>query len=415
MELKHPGRTPVSNISGVKLSSSANIVEKGNRTCAKGAFVDANANGGEIDTGMSDGLFNPSIERANIDPGGVDSDESDNAAQRFAGIVGGSKQLATCLKSLAEVAATDTSVLLYGETGTGKELFAQAIHKNSSRAQGCFVAVDCTVLPETIVSSLLFGYEKGSFTGADKTCEGLIRQAHRGTLFLDEVGELSPTLQKPFLRVLEERRFRPIGNSFEVDSDFRLVAATNRDLQQNVARGQFRQDLLYRLQSCLIELPPLRCRIDDIQPLANYHVERLCQKYGFCSKQLTPEFIKTLTLYAWPGNVRELINSLEQALIMAQQETTLFPKHLPQYIRIQVAKSIIRSNLPDKDSRPASASRILPCLQDFRSGIFSLAEKRYLASLVRYAGQNVSQACRLAGLSRSRLYSLLKKHQISLH
>ncbi len=341
----------------------------------------------------------------------------DNVGQQEASaeIIGSSKQLSNCLQTLFEASATDSSVLLCGETGTGKELFAREIHQNSSRVQGNFVVIDCAVLPEAIVGSLLFGHEKGSFTGADKTYEGLIRHAHNGTLFLDEVGELSPTLQKVFLRVLQEHRFRPIGNSVEVDSDFRLVAATNRDLRLRVARGQFREDLFYRLQSCLIEIPPLRKRTEDIHALADYHSDRLCKKHNICRKQLAPDFFRTLSHYHWPGNVRELINVLEQALFVAQYETILFAKHLPQHIRIQVAKSTLKTTVA-VESRPKHyTANNLPRLHDFRGDIHCLAEKQYLANLVRQAGQNVNQACNLSGLSRSRLYSLLKKHQLTLH
>ena len=408
MEPKRSERTSVSDTSGMTHSTLGNVVESDGRLYVNVELPGSSS--GEIDVRNADGLLNLCTERKPID-----SIVVCNTKDRFGEIVGRSKQLSDCLSSLLEAAATDASVLLCGETGTGKELFARAIHQNSFRAHGNFVAVDCTVLPETIVGSLLFGHEKGSFTGADKACEGLIRQAHRGTLFLDEVGELSPTLQKAFLRVLQEHRFRPIGNNIEVESDFRLVAATNRDLVQSVANGQFRQDLLYRLQSYLIELPPLRNRTDDIQSLANYYVDLLCKRYGFCSKQLTPEFIQTLLLYPWPGNIRELINTLEQTLFIAQQETTLFPKHLPQQIRIQVAKSVLKSHSLTAGIPSAYTANTLPCLQDFRTEVFSLAEKQYLASLVQHAGQNISHACQLSGLSRSRLYTLLRKHQISLH
>lgn len=208
----------------------------------------------------------------------------------------------------------------------------------------------------------------------------------------------------------------PIGHKTEIVSDFRLVAATNRDLQRSTDSSRFRKDLLYRLQTYLIELPALRNRADDIEPLSRYHVNRLCQHHGLCAKQLAPEFILTLTKYTWPGNIRELINTLEQAIIMAKHETTLFPKHLPQHIRIQVARAEIRSKSSNIFARkPVTMTRPLPQLQDFRSGIFNMAEKQYLASLVQNTGHDFGQACRLSGLSRSRLYSLLKKHHLSLH
>jgi two-component system NtrC family response regulator len=407
MQPKHSEQTPVSQTSQLQSASLIDVMEKQGSLYVQVELPGVSA--GEIDVRISGGLLELCTEREALDA--LVCHDSD---QQFGQIIGTSKQLSNCLQALFEVAATDTSVLLCGETGTGKELFARAVHSNSARAQGNFVAVDCTVLPEAIVGSLLFGHEKGSFTGADRTCEGLIRQAHHGTLFLDEVGELSPTLQKAFLRVLQEHRFRPLGNHAEVDSDFRLVAATNRDLQQNVASGRFRADLLYRLHSCLIELPPLRSRNDDIQPLAAYHLERLCRRHGFAAKQLTPEFIQTLVLYPWPGNVRELINTLEQSLFAAQQETSLFAKHLPQHVRIQVARAALAERT-GSSCRPAAADGKLPCLHDFRNGVFNLAEKQYLASLAAHAGQDIGQACRLSGLSRSRLYSLLKKHRLTLH
>lgn len=330
---------------------------------------------------------------------------------RIDGIVGPCKQLADCLGLLQEAAASDASVLLCGETGTGKERFARAIHRHSERNHGNFVTVDCAALPETIIGSLLFGHAKGSFTDADQACVGLIRQAHGGTLFLDEVGELAPTLQKVFLRVLQEHRFRPLGEEAEIESDFRLIAATNRELRPLVASGQFREDLLYRLQALRINLPALRDHSEDIPALARHHLDLLCQKHGFAEKQLTPEFIRTLALYSWPGNIRELINTLEQVLVTTRREATLFAKHLPQHIRIQVARAALKT----RRTSEARTAATLPSLQDFRSDIFSLAEKQYLARLVQQTGQNVSQACQLAGLSRSRYYSLLKKHQIPLH
>ena len=188
-------------------------------------------------------------------------------ALKTEGIAGGSPQMKACINALAQAANSETNVLVTGETGTGKELFARAIHANSSRAEMNFVVVDCAALPETLVESALFGYERGAYTGAVKSQEGLIKQADGGTLFLDEVGELTPSIQKSFLRVLQERLFRPLGGSMEVQSDFRLVAATNRNLDQMAETGAFRRDLAYRLQSFNLGLPPVRERIGDIKDL----------------------------------------------------------------------------------------------------------------------------------------------------
>lgn len=325
-------------------------------------------------------------------------------------IVGNSHKIRDCLDLVAQAAAGDTSVMITGETGTGKELFARAIHSNSRRAEGNFVVVDCAALPETLVESLLFGHEKGTFTGAEKAREGLIQQAHGGSLFLDEVGELPLSVQKAFLRVLQERRFRPLGSQREQVSDFRLISATNRDLDQMVRDGSFRDDLLFRLRAFAIELPPLRERPEDIKELARHHVDRLCERYGFATKGFAPEFLETLTQHSWPGNVRELVNTLERALASARLEPTLFPQHLPLDIRVQIARAAVEQ--PEPGAAPQRVTQSLPRLQDFRETVFAQAEKQYLNDLLSLTGNDLKEACRIAGLSLSRLYALLSKHGV---
>ena len=243
------------------------------------------------------------------------------------GIIGNSPKIRACLDLLTQVASSNANVLVTGETGTGKELFAVAIHKNSSRADKNFVVVDCTALPENLVESILFGHEKGAYTGADRAKDGLILQADGGTLFLDEVGELPLPIQKSFLRALQERKFRPVGGKEEIKSDFRLIAASNRNLDDMVRQGNFREDLLFRLRSFSIELPPLRERPEDIKDLAAYYTEVLCKRYEIETKEFSPEFFDVLTSYPWPGNVRELINALERALVNGRYERILFQKH----------------------------------------------------------------------------------------
>jgi two-component system NtrC family response regulator len=208
-------------------------------------------------------------------------------------------------------------VLITGETGTGKELFARAIHANSPRAAQPFVVVDCASLPETLVESILFGHVKGAFTGADKAREGLVALADGGTLFLDEVGELPFSMQRAFLRVLEDRTFRPVGSKTERSSDFRLVAATNRQLEAMVERGEFRKDLLFRIRSFSIELPALRERSEDIPEIVALQMEKLAAAGRFGRKDFSPEFMEALTAYPWPGNVRELVQCLERSLAAA--------------------------------------------------------------------------------------------------
>jgi two-component system, NtrC family, response regulator len=328
-------------------------------------------------------------------------------------ILGNSPKLKACLNQLAQAAGGDASILITGETGTGKELFARAIHQNSPRAAGSFVTVDCAALPETLAESLLFGHEKGAFTGAEKPQEGLVRQAHGGTLFLDEVGELPLLLQKTFLRVLQEHRFRPLGSNREVESDFRLVAATNRNLEEMVERHEFRNDLLFRLRSFTIELPPLRERAEDIKDLARSQLDRLCEGYGLASKGFSPDFLNALLSYDWPGNVRELANTLVRSFSAAQFEPTLYPKHLPPHIRVQVLKNSVSSSIRARGNEHAGEPvRNLPKLQDYRETIYGHAEKHYLQDLMSMAEDNIPEACRLSGLSQSRLYALLKKHQI---
>ncbi|RPJ00353.1 MAG: sigma-54-dependent Fis family transcriptional regulator, partial [Deltaproteobacteria bacterium] len=260
------------------------------------------------------------------------------AAIKRENIIGNSPQLMACMDLLAQAAGSDAAVLITGETGTGKESFALAIHKNSRRADHAFVVVDCAALPESLVESILLGHEKGAFTGADRSHEGLMKQADGGTLFLDEVGELSLSIQKAFLRALQEHRFRPLGGKREVESDFRLVVATNRNIDEMEKEGRFRGDLLFRLRSLTIDIPPLRERGGDIRELAMYHTGRLCGRYGEGIKGFSPEFLESLMDYEWPGNVRELFQALESALAAAQQDPVLFPKHLPTNIRVKLAR-----------------------------------------------------------------------------
>ncbi|MFA7463445.1 MAG: sigma-54 dependent transcriptional regulator [Syntrophales bacterium] len=327
------------------------------------------------------------------------------------GIVGSSPQIRVCLDQIAEASCSDASILITGETGTGKELFALAIHHNSARKSGNFVVVDCAALSDNLVESMLFGYEKGAYTGADRSRDGLIIQADGGTLFLDEIGELPLPIQKSFLRVLQEHRFRPLGSKYEMMSDFRLVAATNKDLDQMVRNGQFRSDLLFRLRSLTIELPPLRNREGDIEELARHHLERLRATYGTGTRQFSPEFIKSLKLYDWPGNVRELLNTLEKVFASARGEPVFFSRHLPTQIRIKIAQSLIGRETSGERNL-AECEPNFPKLQEYRDSAIEKAEKQYLADLLAHTGKDIKNICRISGLSRSRLYELLKKYDL---
>ena len=336
-------------------------------------------------------------------------------ALKTEGIVGNSPKLRSCLDTLAQAACSDANVLISGETGTGKELFAWAIHNNGARSARSFVVVDCAALPETLVESTLFGHVRGAFTGADKPRDGLVKQADGGTLFLDEIGELPISIQKAFLRVLQERRFRPVGGGQEVTSDFRLIAATNRDLEAMVKSGGFREDLLFRVRTLVLELPSLRDMKEDVRDLVVFYVLKLCERYGLPMKSFSPEFQDALLAYDWPGNVRELIQALEKAILSAKDEPVLFPQHLPEHIRIRLARAAFsRRQAPEPHAAPAPDWSGKPAsLKDFREAGLARVEKDYLTSLMQRTKGDIGETCRISGLSRSRLYTLLKKYRIS--
>jgi two-component system, NtrC family, response regulator len=317
-----------------------------------------------------------------------------------------SQAMRACTDLIAEAATSEAPVLVRGETGTGKELVARAIHINSHRAKGPFVIVDCAALPENLVESLLFGHEKGAFTGASSDRTGMVRQAHEGTLFLDEIGELPLMVQKSFLRVLQEKRFRPVGADREVSSDFRLVAATNRDLATMVREASFREDLYFRLRSLEIVLPPLREREADIRLIAASMVERLCERMGLPTKQLSEPFLEAVAQYPWPGNVRELNNVMERAVAAATDRALVESVDLPTSIRVHLARASLRQEL--NLQRPQAPYASYPTLAAARDS----AVASYLSRLVEDTKGDVDAACRLADLSRSRFYELLKLHGI---
>jgi len=332
-------------------------------------------------------------------------------ALRMEGIVGESPVIKECFHLLAQAASSDINVLITGETGTGKELFARAIHENSSRRDRTFVVVDCAALPETLVESILFGNIKGAFTSADQSRHGLVQQADKGILFLDEVGELPLSMQKAFLRVLQERRYRPIGSNKELDCDFRVIAATNRDLDALTGTGQFRSDLLFRIKALTLHLPPLRSRPEDIKPLTQYHLSRILERCQSGMKGISPDFYDVLMDYNWPGNVRELVNALETAVVASGPENMLFPKHLPQPIRVFAARSAVSA--PIKPICSPDTPENLPSLKEFRKKAVQEAESYYLQRLMETSKGDMDVACRISQVKRSRLYSLIKEHPFS--
>jgi two-component system NtrC family response regulator len=331
------------------------------------------------------------------------------------GIIGKSRQIQHCLDLVARAARCSANILVAGETGTGKELFARAIHKNSSRADRNFVVVDCTSLPDTLIESLLFGHTKGAYTGAVQAEEGFIKHADGGTLFLDEIGELPLATQKSFLRVLQERQFTPVGGASEIESNFRLVAATNRNLKEMVAAETFREDLYFRLSSIIIDLPPLRERAEDIKDLALNYVSFLCESQGMGLKGFSPEFFDVLSVYSWPGNVRELYGVLEYVIAQAFFEQTIFPKHLPESVRLEVTRSSFwREREQTGTPKPVNAAfDTLPKWREYRKSLICEGEKKYMRKLMTQAGGNIKRAAALSDLSCPRIYELLRKYDIA--
>ncbi|BCS94788.1 Fis family transcriptional regulator [Desulfoluna limicola] len=335
-------------------------------------------------------------------------------------IIGKSEPIRHCFDMAARAAGCHSGVLITGETGTGKELFARTIHENSPRKTHNFVTVDCAALTETLVESTLFGHRKGAFTSADQDRTGLVNAANKGTLFLDEIGEMPLSLQKTFLRVLQEKRYRPVGKTTEVKSDFRLIAATNRDLSRMVDEGRFRRDLLFRLRAFTLELPPLRNRIEDIKPLAEHHARGLAARYGIPVKQFESGFFAMLKRCPWPGNVRELFNVIEHAFFATGDRSTIHVMDLPQELRIEVAQLSVRMGLSAQNHQSTAENTTDEDLKDFFANgepsikdVRNRVESRYLEEIIRHTEGDVHRMLDISGLSRSHLYAMLKRFDLT--
>jgi transcriptional regulator with GAF, ATPase, and Fis domain len=307
----------------------------------------------------------------------------------FDRIVGRAPALRDALQRAAKVAPTDTTVLLTGESGTGKELVARAIHHASVRSSGPFVAVNCAALADTLLESELFGHEKGAFTGADRQRPGRFEQAQGGTLFLDEVGELSAAVQAKLLRVLQEREFQRVGGTTTLRADVRVITATNRDLEREVMAGRFRDDLFYRLNVFAVHLPPLRARGDDVILLADHFVREIGGRMGKGEPGLSRDAREILLSHAWPGNIRELSNAIERALIVSEGGLLT---------ATQLAIAAPRARATEAAAPAASQSQ---SLADW--------ERQIVTDALRTAKGNKSRAASLLGLTRSQLYTRLKR------
>jgi two-component system nitrogen regulation response regulator NtrX len=304
-------------------------------------------------------------------------------------IVGESVPMKALRQQLGLMAATNGRVLIYGESGTGKELVAHAIHAMSLRAKEAFVEVNCAAIPDDLIESELFGHVKGSFAGAQEDKTGKLRKADGGTLFLDEVGDMSLKTQAKVLRALDEQRFAPLGASESIKVDARVVAATNKNLEEEIERGNFREDLFYRLNVIPFHVPPLRDRREDIGLLAEHFMNEFTSAYGRKRKEFSPEAMKMLEDYYWPGNVRELRNLIERIVIMNPQ-IRIDARHIPIS---SSRRSVFDTEMPQFSS-----------LQEVREA----AEREYITKKLEEARGNISRAAELLGLERSHLYKKMK-------
>ncbi len=320
----------------------------------------------------------------------------------FENILGRSAALQQVLELVRKAARSEANILILGESGTGKELIARAIHANSPRAAQPFVPVDCASLPENLLESELFGHEKGAFTGAAAAKKGLMEAAHRGTLFLDELGELPLGLQVKLLRALQERQIRQVGGTRQIDVDIRIVSATNRDLRALVTDGKFREDLYYRVNVIDVALPPLRERSGDVELLAQHFLRKYARGPQAMVKGFEPEAMIALETYAWPGNVRELQNVIERACALSEGEMITLAE-LPAHLRTPAREA---------DGPPPTDIASKLTLKEARERWIGQLEAAYMANLLRHAGGNVSEAARSAGVDRKTLRHLLTKHGI---
>ena len=307
--------------------------------------------------------------------------------------IGKSRSFLDVLQLAETVGPTDSTILISGESGTGKEVIARYIHALSDRGSGPFVSINCGALPENLLESELFGHTKGSFTGAVRDKDGLFVAAKAGTFFLDEVGEMSPATQVKLLRALQEREVIPVGATEAVPVDVRIIAATNRDLEEEIRRGSFRGDLYYRLNVITLHLPPLRDRADDIPILAEYFLQRFAAGRGREAPRIAPGIVETLQAYDWPGNVRELENALERAAVLSS-DTAIAAEALPDRITAQKAMPLVSDRLPPN-----------PTLE--------IIERAYIHWVLTAEGGNKTRAAEILGIDPSTLYRKLLRYGIS--
>ncbi len=314
----------------------------------------------------------------------------------FEHMIGKSRSMQEIYGLIEKIATTDSTVLVSGESGTGKEMAARAIHVQSVRRTGPFISINCAALPESLLESELFGHVKGSFTGAVSDKKGMFEAAQRGTLFLDEVGEMSPWTQVKFLRALQERTIRRVGGTDEIPVDVRIIAATNQDLKARIAEGKFREELFYRLNVISFEMPPLRKRVEDIPMLVSHFLQKYCEKMEKRMKRVSPEVIGLFEGYAWPGNIRELENVIERIVAVEDRETVT-PTCLPREILT-----------PQKKDETQFLFSPGFNLMDYIDDI----SRRYVQQALLATGGNLRKAAPLLGVSYRTLRYLVEKYEL---
>jgi two-component system, NtrC family, response regulator PilR len=340
------------------------------------------------------------LERRRLQQENVLLKRAMKTSNQFSNIIGNSSAMVALFQLIETIAATNSTVLITGESGTGKELIARAIHVNSLRRERPFVAVNCGALSETLLDSELFGHMRGAFTGADSNKKGLIEVAEKGTIFLDEIGEMSPVVQVKLLRVLQERKFRRLGGTEEIDADIRILAATNRDLTKMVAEGSFREDLFYRINVIPMRVPPLRERQGDIPLLADHFVARFAGQMRKPISGISGAAMALLTQYAWPGNIRELENAIERAVAL-ERTPTILPDSLPEHFGQRVAEAAVAA---PAEAFPDAGFDLERHVQDI--------EREYIAEALRRAGGVKVKAAELLGMSFRSFRYYTKKYNL---
>lgn len=345
----------------------------------------------------------------------VEVDPSSSPWPTGEALVGRSKAMQEVYKAIGRVAPTDATVLIRGESGTGKELVARAIYQHSSRADRPFLVINCVAIPETLLESELFGYERGAFTGAISRRVGKIEQANRGTIFLDEIGDMPFSVQSKILRLLQERSIERLGGREPIPVDVRIIAATNRDLERAMEEGKFREDLYYRLNVVTLWLPPLRERLEDIPLLAQYFLARFSREMGIPNLGLTRDALKALQAHTWPGNVRELANTLQKALI--------FSRGAPISAQ-EVIKAITGAEVPEKGPEDVTLEEAIRAwirkalVEGPKEGLFEGLSDMFASMVIKEAlnltGGNRSKAAKLLGLSRPTLQAKIEKYGLKL-